>query len=225
MEYKTKLMSYLAVHVPASTSPGAKDARGFRVIEPPLLTLWDLRLVFGTPTLLGSRRWIVERSTCSLLMVIVRSRKATVHVLGCHVSFHTTALIRHQKCLKLPPSVRILTQHYLMQYNAILKHQSNVEPRKALCKSMALRLTDCRVFQHFSVLWPKKRCGPCRLRSWLNPSNPGLTAAEALTAPFFTKRISLRGVIHGCSTRYAKWTRAPSQRKAKATVTTGSNAV
>lgn len=47
-----------------------------------------------------------------------------------------------------------------------------------------------------------------RLRSWIHPSNPGITAAEALTAPFFTKRISLRGVIHGCSTRYSRWTKA-----------------
>ena len=26
----------------------------------------------------------------------------------------------------------------------------------------------------------------CRLRSWFKPHNPGLTAAEALTSPFFT---------------------------------------
>lgn len=52
-----------------------------------------------------------------------------------------------------------------------------------------------------------------RLRSWISPSNPGVTAAEALTAPFFTKRISLRGTIRGCSTLYSKWTRAPKKSK------------
>jgi hypothetical protein len=52
-----------------------------------------------------------------------------------------------------------------------------------------------------------------RLRSWINPSNPGLTAAEALTAPFFTKRISLRGTIRGCSTLYSRWTRGPKKGK------------
>ena len=26
----------------------------------------------------------------------------------------------------------------------------------------------------------------CRVRSFLSPANPGITAAEALTAPFFT---------------------------------------
>ena len=57
----------------------------------------------------------------------------------------------------------------------------------------------------------------CRLRSWVHPSNPGLTAAEALTAPFFTKRISLRGVIHGCSTRYSKWTTKHAARKKSGT--------
>jgi len=50
-------------------------------------------------------------------------------------------------------------------------------------------------------------------KSWINPSNPGLTAAEALTAPFFTKRISLRGTIRGCSTLYSKWTRTPKKAK------------
>lgn len=28
--------------------------------------------------------------------------------------------------------------------------------------------------------------GICRIRSFLRPDNPGITAAEALTAPFFT---------------------------------------
>ena len=29
----------------------------------------------------------------------------------------------------------------------------------------------------------------CRLQAWFRPHNPGMTAAEALCAPFFTKVI------------------------------------
>lgn len=35
----------------------------------------------------------------------------------------------------------------------------------------------------------------CRLQTWTRPNNPGLTAAEALTSNFFTKRTSCRMVV------------------------------
>eukprot|EP00884_Botryococcus_braunii_P018754 jgi/Botrbrau1/5562/Bobra.0023s0045.1 len=58
------------------------------------------------------------------------------------------------------------------------------------------------IYQHGESLHFLRRW-EVRFRSWLRPSNPGLTAAEALTAPFFTKRRSCRAVIRGGSTTYA----------------------
>lgn len=52
-----------------------------------------------------------------------------------------------------------------------------------------------------------------RLRSWTHPSNPGLTAAEVMTAPFFTKRTSMRTVVRGGSARYASWTQPSRSRR------------
>lgn len=47
----------------------------------------------------------------------------------------------------------------------------------------------------------------------MHPSNPGLTGAEALTAPFFTKHRSMRTVVRGGSARYATWTRPKQKRR------------
>lgn len=47
---------------------------------------------------------------------------------------------------------------------------------------MAVNRTDWKVDVH-------------RLQTWTRPNNPGLTAAEALTSNFFTKRTSCRMVV------------------------------
>ena len=63
-----------------------------------------------------------------------------------------------------------------------LNSQQDHLPRQEICSSH-LAVYSCLEFlacghQHWSLV--------CRVRSFLSPANPGITAAEALTAPFFT---------------------------------------
>ncbi len=37
-----------------------------------------------------------------------------------------------------------------------------------------------------SRVWSHRWVVSCRLQAWFRPHNPGMTAAEALCAPFFT---------------------------------------
>lgn len=57
--------------------------------------------------------------------------------------------------------------------------RSCMQPRRLLVTQMFLQLL------HYA--WQVEDWAlTCRLRSWFKPHNPGITAAEALTSPFFT---------------------------------------
>ncbi|KAK9810613.1 hypothetical protein WJX73_004508 [Symbiochloris irregularis] len=67
-------------------------------------------------------------------------------------------------------------------------------------------MLNCSLFKRDGAALHFLRRWHVRLKTWVNPSNPGLTAAEALTAPFFTKHRSMRAIVRGGSARFATWT-------------------
>ncbi|KAK9792705.1 hypothetical protein WJX73_008294 [Symbiochloris irregularis] len=106
----------------------------------------------------------------------------------------------------------------------LIHHVTGCRLKAYYCSSENLADYKGEVFQDCLRCGPFNRNGASlhflrrwhvRLAGWTHPSNPGLTAAEALTAPFFTKHRSLRTVVTGASTRYASWTKPHSAKRAR----------